>query len=177
VNVSGLQWARWTCTRHAPDPVALGPIGPEQWSTEGEPRAKELAVVFAAIFLNPRLAHLWSHCIEVLVRALRIYPPQVEGIIRYAMRAEELKRNPPFKIPSQFAERERANQGKDYAQPETATREIARIDPLASVPTDPEIAGLIVAAAKGGSVSIGCLLAAPPTFPSTPKPSIKKAGK
>jgi hypothetical protein len=172
---SALAFARWMAARYSKDPLDLGPVGADRWTTEGLPRIRELAALFAPVFLNATLAHLWDHYCQVLVRALLGYPPQVERIIAFAMRGEEIRRNPPFKIPSRFAERERAIEGKYYAQPETATVEVARIDASAAVPVDPNIAAMCLSAAKGGSVSIGALLA--PTFPTTPKPSIKKAGK
>jgi hypothetical protein len=100
-NASALGFARYA-RQHAGSP-GRGPI--EQWSTEGLARAKELAAQFAPTFLYGTKAYLWGHCAECLVRGLLVFPTMAESLIRAAIRAEEIRRSPPIKVPSQFAER------------------------------------------------------------------------
>jgi hypothetical protein len=161
ISPAGLAWTRWMIAKHATD-TYLGPIDSARWSDSGLARAKEICAEHAPTFLNARLAYLWGHLCEVLIRGLLVYPPQAELFIRSAVREEEIRRSPPLMVPVNAP-------GGGFG-----AREVATIAPSSPVPSDPMIAGLCIEAARCGSVSAGCLLE-PSTFES--KSLVKKARK
>jgi hypothetical protein len=180
INVSALGWTRWMISKYG-----IGDRGPiSTWSTEGLPEGERLAAKFAPSFLNPRQSFLWGHLVEVLVRGLRIYPVQTERLIRSALRALEIQRSPPIRVPTQHAERERALAGTDFARPDEAMREIATIDLTAPSIIDPQIAAFCIEAARCGSVGAGALLPSTAHLPVDVKPeraerviTVKKVAK